>query len=56
MNKIIIDGCVQDNVKLLDEVANFNIRAITGIYHCMANAPDKKRFTCVNHWYITTTA
>jgi hypothetical protein len=51
MNKIIIDGCVQDNVKLLDEVANFNIRAITGIYHCMANAPDKKRFTCVRVVY-----
>lgn len=50
MNKIIIDGNVQDNVKLFDEVANFNIRAITGKYQCMDNA-NKYRFTCVRVIY-----
>ena len=32
MNKIIIDGCVQKDAKLYEEIANFNISAITGEY------------------------
>lgn len=50
MNKVIIDGCVQDNVRLFEEVANFNIRSMTGSYICM-QGPDKKRFTCVRVIY-----
>ena len=44
MNEIRIDGCVQKDTKLFDEVANFNISAITGTYKCVDNTK-KNRFT-----------
>jgi hypothetical protein len=46
MNEIKIDGCVQKDVKLFDEIANFNISAITGQYTCVDNTK-KNRFTYI---------
>lgn len=46
MNEIIIDGCVQKDIKLFDEIANFNISAITGKYTCVDNT-EKNRFTYI---------
>ena len=50
MNKVIIDGCVQKDVKLFDEIANFNISSITGTYSCMDNT-EKNRFTYIRIIY-----
>ena len=50
MNQIIIDGCVQKDVKLFDEIANFNISAITGKYKCVDNT-EKNRFTYIRVIY-----
>lgn len=44
MNKTILDGCVQKDVKLFEELASFNMSAITGQYTCMDNTV-KNRFT-----------
>ena len=44
MNRIILDGCVQKDAKLFDEIANFNISAITGVYDCVGGET-KNRFT-----------
>ena len=44
MNEVTLDGCVQKDVNLFDEVASFNISAITGTYMCM-NTTKKNRFT-----------
>ena len=46
MNEIIIDGCVQKDCKLFEEIANFNISSITGKYMCMDNT-EKNRFTYI---------
>lgn len=46
MNKITIDGCVQKDAKLYEEIANFNISAITGEYTCI-NGSKKNRFTYI---------
>ena len=46
MNKIIIDGCVQKDAKLYEEIANFNISAITGEYTCI-DGSKKNRFTYI---------
>ena len=50
MNEIIIDGCVQKDIKLFDEIANFNISAITGKYTCVDNIK-KNRFTYIRVIY-----
>ena len=50
MNKIIIDGRVQKDVKLFDEIANFNISSITGTYTCIDNSV-KNRFTYIRVIY-----
>ncbi|MBQ8218182.1 MAG: single-stranded DNA-binding protein [Bacilli bacterium] len=50
MNKIILDGCVQKDVKLFEEIANFNISAITGKYTCLDNTT-KNRFTYIRVVY-----
>ena len=50
MNEIIIDGCVQKDIKLFDEIANFNISAITGKYTCVNNIK-KNRFTYIRVIY-----
>ena len=50
MNEIIIDGCVQKDIKLFDEIANFNISAITGKYTCVDNIK-KNRFTYIRIIY-----
>lgn len=50
MNQVIIDGKVQKDVKLFDEVANFNISAITGEYTCLDNTT-KNRFTYIRVIY-----
>jgi len=50
MNKIILDGCVQKDVKLFEEIANFNISAITGKYNCIDNTT-KNRFTYIRIVY-----
>ena len=46
MNKITIDGCVQKDAKLYEEIANFNISAITGEYTCI-DGTKKNRFTYI---------
>ena len=50
MNEIIIDGCVQKDIKLFDEIANFNISAITGKCTCVDNTK-KNRFTYIRVIY-----
>ena len=50
MNEIKIDGCVQKDCKLFDDIANFNISAITGKYTCMDNT-EKNRFTYIRVIY-----
>ncbi len=46
MNKITIDGCVQKDARLFEEIANFNISAITGEYTCL-DGTKKNRFTYI---------
>lgn len=50
MNNIILDGCVQKDVKLFDEVASFNISSITGKYTCV-DGSEKNRFTYIRVVY-----
>lgn len=50
MNKIILDGCVQKDARLFEEIANFNISAITGKYTCLDNTI-KNRFTYIRVVY-----
>ena len=50
MNKIIIDGCVQKDAKLYEEIANFNISAITGEYTGV-DGTNKNRFTYIRVVY-----
>lgn len=44
MNQLTVDGCVQKDVKLFDEIANFNLSVHTGFYNCVDNSK-KKRYT-----------
>ena len=44
MNQVIVDGCVQKDVKLFEEIASFNVSVHTGFYNCMDNT-QKKRYT-----------
>lgn len=44
MNQLIIDCSVQKDTHLMEEIANFNVSAITGTYICMDNSK-KNRFT-----------
>ena len=46
MNKVILDGSVQKDAKLFDEIANFNISSITGSYNCIDNTK-RNRFTYI---------
>lgn len=50
MNSIILTCCVQRDVKLFDEIANFNVSAITGQYKCVDNSI-KNRFTYIRVIY-----
>lgn len=50
MNKVILDCCVQKDAKLFEEIANFNVSAITGRYTCMDNTT-KNRFTYIRVIY-----
>lgn len=50
MNQIILDCKVQKDIKLFDEVANFNVSSITGIYN-LTNNTKKNRFTYVRVIY-----
>lgn len=50
MNVVIIDGIVQKDAKLFDQIANFNISAITGRYVCVNNLV-KNRFTYIRIIY-----
>lgn len=50
MNKIILDCKVQKDVKLFEEIANFNVSAITGQYTCIDNSV-KNRFTYIRVIY-----
>lgn len=50
MNKVILDCCVQKDVKLFEETANFNVSAITGRYICLDNT-EKNRFTYIRVIY-----
>lgn len=50
MNKVILDGCVQKDVKIFEEMANFNISAITGKYTCIDNT-SRNRFTYIRIVY-----
>lgn len=50
MNRIILDGCIQKDVKLFDEISNFNISAITGKYDCI-DGTTKNRFTFIRVIY-----
>ena len=50
MNNIILDCCVQKDVKLFDEIANFNVSAITGRYKLIDNT-EKNRFTYIKVVY-----
>lgn len=44
MNKVIVDGCIQKDVRLFDEIASFNLSVLTGVYNC-ANNTTKNRYT-----------
>lgn len=44
MNQVIIDCSVQKDTHLMEEIANFNVSAITGEYSSMDNTK-KNRFT-----------
>lgn len=44
MNEVKVDGCVQKDVKLLEEIASFNVSVNTGLYNCVDNS-QKKRYT-----------
>ena len=44
MNKVILDGSVQKDARLFDEIANFNISSITGEYTLLDNTK-QNRFT-----------
>ncbi len=50
MNKVILDGSVQKDAKLFDEIANFNISSITGSYNCIDNTK-RNRFTYIRVIY-----
>ena len=50
MNKLVSDGCVQKDAKLFDDIANFNISAITGEFTCLDNTK-KNRFTYIRVIY-----
>ena len=50
MNNIILDCSVQKDVKLFEEIANFNVSAITGQYTCLDNTV-KNRFTYIRVIY-----
>lgn len=50
MNQIILDCKVQKDVKLFDEVPNFNVSSITGQY-TLADNTKKNRFTYIRVLY-----
>lgn len=50
MNSIVIDCKVQKDVKLFDEVANFNVSSITGQFQLLDNTK-KNRFTYIRVIY-----
>ena len=50
-NEIILDGKVQKDVKVFDEVINFNISAITGEYTNLENIK-KNRYTFIRVIYM----
>lgn len=50
-NEIILDGKVQKDVKVFDEVINFNISAITGEYNNLENTK-KNRYTFIRVIYV----
>lgn len=50
MNQVIIDGCVQQNPKLFDNIASFNIASITGKFKLMNNK-EQNRFTYIRVIY-----
>lgn len=50
-NEIILDGKVQKDVKVFDEVINFNISAITGEYKTLENTK-KNRYTFIRVVYV----
>ena len=49
-NEIVLDGKVQKDVKIFDEVINFNISAITGEYTNLENNK-KNRYTFIRVVY-----
>lgn len=50
MNQIILDCKVQKDIKLFDEVANFNVSSITGEFNLVGNTK-KNRFTYIRVIY-----
>lgn len=50
MNKIVLDCKVQKDVRLFDEVANFNVSSITGQYILKDNTK-RNRFTYIRVIY-----
>lgn len=50
MNRIVLDCCVQKDVKLFEQIANFNVSAITGKYECI-DGTNKNRFTYIRVIY-----
>ena len=46
MNQVTIDGCVQKDTKLYENIASFNISSITGEYNC-PDGQKKNRFTYI---------
>lgn len=50
MNQIILDCKIQKDVKLFDEVANFNVSSITGQFQLINNVV-KNRFTYIKVVY-----
>ena len=52
MNTVILDGTVQKDVKLFEEIANFNVSALTGTYRCLDNTT-KNRFTYIRVLFPT---
>lgn len=50
-NEIVLDGKVQKNVKVFDEIINFNLSANTGIY-IDSNNEQKNRYTFIRVLYV----
>lgn len=50
MNKVVLDCKVQKDIRLFDEIANFNVSSVTGYFNLINNVK-KNRFTYIRVIY-----